>query len=133
MNLFSVRNKVVLITGTSRGIGKSIADTFLNLGAIVIGISKKKNLKIQHRNYFHFSCNLENSKNIKATVKKAIKIKNKIDVLINNAGITKENKKNIEKSFKIFDETININLAAPYQISVLVADALKKIKTAEQL
>ena len=128
MNLFSVRNKVVLITGTSRGIGKSIADTFLNLGAIVIGISKKKNLKIQHRNYFHFSCNLENSKNIKATVKKAIKIKNKIDVLINNAGITKENKKNIEKSFKIFDETININLAAPYQISVLVADALKKNK-----
>ena len=88
MNLFSVRNKVVLITGTSRGIGKSIADTFLNLGAIVIGISKKKNLKIKHRNYFHFSCHLENSKNIKTTVNMAIKNKNKINIKINNDKIT---------------------------------------------
>ena len=129
MNLFSVRNKVILITGTSRGIGRSIAEAFLNLGSIVIGISKKKNLKIKHKNYFHFACDLENSKSIKATVAKAIKIKNKIDVLINNAGITKENEKNIEKSFKIFNKTLNINLAAPYQISLLAIKALKKNKS----
>ena len=46
MNLFSVRNKVILITGTSRGIGRSIAEAFLNLGSIVIGISKKKILRL---------------------------------------------------------------------------------------
>ena len=42
MQFFSVKNKVILITGTSRGIGKSLSLAFLNLGAIVIGISKKK-------------------------------------------------------------------------------------------
>jgi len=128
MNPFSVRNKVVLITGTSRGIGKNTAETFLKLGSIVIGISTKKNIKIKHKNYTYFSCNLESSKQIKSTINKVFKIKNKIDVLINNAGITKENPKNINDCFKIFDKTLKINLAASYQISLLAVNFLKKNK-----
>ena len=49
MQFFSVKNKVILITGTSRGIGKSLSLAFLNLGAIVIGISKKKNYAIKNK------------------------------------------------------------------------------------
>ena len=128
MNPFSVRNKVVLITGTSRGIGKNTAETFLKLGAIVIGISTKKNIKIKHKNYTHFSCNLESTKQIKSTINKVFRIKNKIDVLINNAGMTKESPKNINDCFKIFDKTIKINLAAPYQISLLAVNFFKKNK-----
>ena len=128
MKFFSVKNKVILITGTSRGIGKSLSLAFLNLGAIVIGISKKKNYAIKNKNYYHFACNLENPDKINTTIIKALKIRNKIDVLINNAGITKENEKNIKKNFKTFDKTLKINLSAPYHISLLVINALKKNK-----
>ena len=46
MSLFSVKNKVIFITGTSRGIGREIAMAFLELGAVVIGLSRKSNPKI---------------------------------------------------------------------------------------
>ena len=129
MSLFSVKNKVIFITGTSRGIGREIATTFLKLGAVVIGLSRKSNPKIiKNKNYHHFICNLENFGQLKKTINKAIKVKNKIDVLINNAGITKEHDDNIYKSFDIFNKTLNVNLAAPYLISLLLIKTIKKNK-----
>ena len=104
MKLFSVKNKVVFITGTSRGIGKEIAQAFLKLGAIVIGISRNKAKIIKHKNYHHLVCDLQNFEELKSTATKALKIKNKIDVIINNAGITEEQENNIFKSFKIFTD-----------------------------
>jgi len=38
----SLKNKTILITGTSRGLGRKIAEGFLNNGSKVIGVSKKK-------------------------------------------------------------------------------------------
>ena len=54
------KNKVVLITGASRGVGLLIAEYFLNKGAIVIGLSRRENSNISHDNYFHFSVDLGN-------------------------------------------------------------------------
>ena len=128
MKIFSVKSKVVFITGTSRGIGREIALAFLKLEAVVIGVSKNKAKIIKHRNYHHLVCDLQNFERLKRTANEAIKIKNKIDVIINNAGITEEQQNNFLKSFKIFNKTLNINLTAPYMISYLLINALKKNK-----
>ncbi len=128
MQLFSVKNKVILITGTSRGIGRELALKFLQLNSIVIGISRNKLNIIKHKNYFHYECDLTNIPLLKKKIKKIKNFKRGLDVIINNAGITIETDKNFEKSIKNFDKTLEVNLKAPFIISSLLAESLKKNK-----
>ena len=128
MKIFSVKNKVVFITGTSRGIGRDVAKAFLKLQAVVIGVSRNKNKHIKHKNYHHLICDLKNYQALKHTAEKVFKIKKKIDVIINNAGITEEEQNDFYKSFKSFNKTLNVNLTAPYAISRFLINALKKNK-----
>ena len=104
MEIFSVKNKVVFITGSSRGVGREIAMAFLKLKAVVIGVSRNENKSIKHKNYYHLVCDLKNYQALKHTANQAFKIKKKIDVIINNAGITKEEQNNFYKSFKSFNK-----------------------------
>lgn len=126
----SLKNKTVLITGTSRGIGKEIAKKFLENGAIVIGISKEKDLKriIKKKKYKHFFCDLSNKEEIQMTLKKINKKFKQINILINNAGITLESSSSEIKNINNFNTTIKINLTAPYIFSSLIAKkmAMKK-------
>ena len=52
----SFKNRIVFISGVSRGIGKALALDFLNKKSIVIGISRKdllKDIAFNHKNFFH--------------------------------------------------------------------------------
>ena len=72
----------VLITGTSRGIGKAIAERFLKENHQVIGIDRDSGT-VEHDNYKHFICDIRDYENLP-------EIEN-VDVLINNAGTQNEN------------------------------------------
>ncbi len=72
----------ILITGTSQGIGKAIAEVFLRAGHNVIGIDRQSS-SISHENYLHYMCDVcdyENLPDIK-----------EVNILINNAGTQNEN------------------------------------------
>jgi len=126
----SLKNKTILITGTSRGLGRKIAEGFLNNGSKVIGVSKKKNQKrlIQNKKYTHFFCDLAKINEILKTLNKIKKKVNKIDVLINNAGVTKENVNSLKKNIIHFNETLKINLTAAYLFSTTTVQLMKKNK-----
>ena len=126
--MFSIKNKVVLITGTSRGIGRNIAEAFLKQNAIVIGISRNTKKIIKNKNYFHFVCDLTNIKKLQKVIFKILKTKKKIDVVINNAGITLETDKIFKKTLENFKRTLDVNLIAPFVISHLLINSLKKNK-----
>lgn len=82
------KDKVVLVTGSSRGVGYYITEHFLQNGAVVIGLSRGDNNKITHLNYFHFSVDLGNPESITNCFKKEISKQFKcIDILINNAAV----------------------------------------------
>ena len=53
----------VLITGTSQGIGKAIAEIFLEKGHNVIGIDRNKE-SISDANYIHYECDICSYKNL---------------------------------------------------------------------
>ena len=80
-------SKTVLITGTSQGIGYSLAKLFLILGYRVIGTNTTGIDTINQINFKSFSLDLSNLDSIVA-FEKNLQIENiKIDILINNAGI----------------------------------------------
>lgn len=75
----------MIITGTSRGIGKFLAEYYLSKGYKVFGCSRKSGT-IQHKNYHHYYLDVSNEQQVIAVVKE-IKKTGKISVLINNAGV----------------------------------------------
>ena len=126
----SLKNKIILITGSSRGIGRKIAEAFLNNESIVIGISRKITKKkiIKNKNYTHYFCDLNNEKQIYKTISLINKDFKKLDILINNAGVTKENIKSVVKNVDSFKKTIKINLTAAYIFSLMSVNKIKKNK-----
>ena len=124
----SLKNKTVLITGTSRGIGRSLAIEFLKNQTKVIGISRNKNKIIKNHNYFHYECDLYEKDNILDTVKTILKKFKQVDILINNAGVTKENTNSIDENIKVFFETFKLNLFAAHIISSCLIEKFKKNK-----
>ena len=71
----------VLITGTSQGIGKAIAELFLMKGHTVIGIDRQKK-SIENPSYTHFVCDVRDKENLPEI--------SDVEILINNAGTQNE-------------------------------------------
>ena len=72
----------VLITGTSQGIGKAIAEYFLEMGYNVIGIDRQEQ-SINHNKYSHHQCDISNYETLPEI--------EGVGILINNAGTQNEN------------------------------------------
>ncbi len=79
----------ILITGTSQGIGKAVAELFLKNSHTVIGIDRQS-ASIFHPEYTHYVCDIRDSEKLPDI--------NDIDILINNAGT--QNEDDIEINLK---------------------------------
>jgi len=82
--------KIMIITGTSKGIGKYLAEYYLGKGYIVAGCSRGKS-DINSEFYTHFQLDVADEKAAKSMVSDVYRKYRKIDVLINNAGIASMN------------------------------------------
>ncbi|WP_417462389.1 SDR family NAD(P)-dependent oxidoreductase [Kordiimonas sp.] len=77
--------KIVVISGSSKGIGAFLANRFLQKGHIVVGCSRGAGA-IDHENYRHHSLDISDETAVKAMVR-AVKLEfGQVDILLNNAG-----------------------------------------------
>ena len=83
-------NYVILITGTSRGIGRYLAEYYLAKGYFVIGCSRSK-VDLDSENYLHFCLDLCNHKELKDLFREIKRKYGRLDILINNAGLSSIN------------------------------------------
>jgi len=82
--------KVVLVTGSRKGIGRSISEYYLQKGYIVVGCSRGDSDMV-HPSYMHYKLDVSDEKAVKLLFKDIIKNYGRLDVLINNAGIASMN------------------------------------------
>jgi 3-oxoacyl-[acyl-carrier protein] reductase len=81
---------VMIITGTSKGIGKALALHYLSAGCIVAGCSRSES-SITHEHYEHFILDVCDESSVVSMVSSVLKQHKFINVLINNAGIASMN------------------------------------------
>jgi 3-oxoacyl-[acyl-carrier protein] reductase len=119
MNLINLKNKKILITGGTTGIGKSILDSFYKLQANIFTIgTNEENLKLIKKEYPDIKAhnfNLKNKDKIQELVKNVHTELGGLDVVINNAGITKDNLA-IRMSDEEWSNVIDVNLTAVFLI-----------------
>jgi len=84
-------NQVMLITGTSRGIGKFLAEYYLKKKFTVIGCSRNPIKNKMTGDYHHFCLDVSDEKKVKELFKYIRQEFGKLDILINNAGIASMN------------------------------------------
>ena len=126
-------NKVALITGGTRGIGKAIAKKFAENGydLVINYVSENTDLEklkkdISSNNEILFvRANVGDFNSCEELVKKAIEKFGKIDVLVNNAGITRDNLIMRMKE-EDFDKVINTNLKGTFNVTKNVVPYMMK-------
>jgi 3-oxoacyl-[acyl-carrier protein] reductase len=118
-------DKTVLITGSSRGVGRMIANYFLQNNATVIGLSRSSSV-IDHRNYDHFSVDLSKPNDIISIFKVLTKKFKKIDILINNAAVLTSQYSMIMPLKNAID-IVNVDLLAVFLVSRESAKLMRKI------
>jgi 3-oxoacyl-[acyl-carrier protein] reductase len=94
----NLENKVAIVTGASRGIGKVIAEQLANTGAKTVCVSRSlsdieqvaNNITEQGYTAVAIACDITNGKQFQELVKSVNEKFGSVDVLVNNAGVTKD-------------------------------------------
>jgi dehydrogenase/reductase SDR family protein 4 len=130
----SLKGKVALVSGASRGIGEASALAFASAGADVVVASRKladleqvaeqvKAKGVRSMAIAAHVAKIEDSKNLVSTVMKEF---GRIDILFNNAGTNPYAGPLMDAEEWAWDTTFNVNLRGPFFLAQLVAKVMKE-------
>ncbi|KAF2956691.1 3-oxoacyl-[acyl-carrier-protein] reductase [Marinitoga sp. 38H-ov] len=131
-----LENKVCIVTGANRGIGKEICRKFVEEGATVLGFARnledlkkvEEELNVLNKGFFRgYKVDVSNSEEVNNAVKDIFNEYKRIDVLVNNAGVAKDMLLLLMKE-EDFDFVINVNLKGVFLVTKAVAKVMRKQK-----
>jgi 3-oxoacyl-[acyl-carrier protein] reductase len=128
-----LKGKVALVTGSAQGIGRSIAEALAKEGADIIVSDINIELATSTANEISklgvrsiaVKTNVSDANDVASSVDQAVKALGKIDILINNAGITKDNLL-IRMKDEEWDAVLSVNLKSMFLCTKAVAPLMMK-------
>ena len=127
----NLKNKKILITGATGGIGNSLVDKFYNFGSSIVatGTNEEKlnNLKKKYPNILVEKFKLDEHSKIENFVETISKNLNGLDILVNNAGITLDNL-SIRLTEENWKKVLDINLTSSFLMCKHVIKKMLKNK-----
>jgi len=129
----TLESEIALVTGASRGIGKAIAEQLADDGATVIGTATTDSGADAISAYLQASggrgmcLNVADNESVTAVIKQISSDFGAVSILVNNAGITKDNLLMMMKQEQ-WDDVINTNLTSVYRLSKSVIRSMMKAR-----
>ena len=131
--MFSIKNRIALVTGSSRGIGSVISERLSMAGAHVVCVSRSKaeikdlseKIKKNGGSSSFFPCDISDKPSVENLIKSTLDKYGQVDILINNAGITKDNLL-IRMSEKQWDTVLATNLNSAFYTTKTVIKSMMK-------
>ncbi len=129
---FDLTGKVVLVTGGSRGLGKSMALGFADAGADVIVASRKLDacraiaaeVEAKGRRALAWSCNVSNWDELEPLADAAYESFGRVDVLVNNAGMSLLYRDVTEVTEAMWDKVMDLNLKGVFRLTAIVGSRM---------
>jgi len=122
LRMFQLEGKTAIVTGASRGIGEAIAKGFARAGADLVLVSRNlsalegvaKEIEGLGRKALSVSADIGNLEEIQKVIEATLKVFPRIDILLNNAGISPVLKKAEEMNLKQWEEVVRVNLTGTF-------------------
>ena len=116
MNKINLENRVAIVTGGAQGFGLAITKRFIESGAKVLIWDKDTEYlnKVDLKNTQKIEVDVSNYKSVENAFAESLKYENKIDILINNAGIAGPNFKTWDYPLEEWQKVIDIDLTGVF-------------------
>jgi len=131
-DLFDLTGRVAVVTGGTRGLGLAMARAFAQRGAQVVVVSRKPDaceevaaaLRAEGAKAAACACHMGHWDRLEPLVESVYRDFGRVDVLVNNAGVSPLYGRLSEVSEELFDKVIGVNLKGPFRLAALVGERM---------
>ena len=129
---FDLTGRVAVVTGGTRGLGLAIARGFAQAGAEVVVVSRKPDacdevaaaLRAEGAKATAHACHVGHWEELDGLVEDVYRDLGRVDVLVNNAGVSPQYEKVSTVTEELFDKVVAVNLKGPFRLASLVGERM---------